>query len=142
MAEDKETKSFSIKWILWPAILGMIIAISGIIGQSYDYENNEREINTRPQRHLSGIFKLPADGTIVDRDINGKELWYNKDERVHFRQLIKPPVKFTVVNRKTAHPTWTTDRKSVTSGRNEYSDKVMLKAAEGKTVQVKVKIVP
>lgn len=98
----------------------------------------------KPPRRLSGIFKLPADGRIVSQDINGQELRYRKGEYVHFKQLGSPG-KFTIINRKnqkSPHPTWTTERKGVTSSRTKYNDKIQLMAAEGKKITVQVRIIP
>lgn len=44
-------------------------------------------IVTKQKRHLSGIFKLPADGSIVEKDIEGKILKYVEGQRIYLKQL-------------------------------------------------------
>ena len=95
----------------------------------------------RPKRHLFGTFKLPADGRIVSQDLNGQELWYQKGELVRFQQLGSPR-KFTVVNKRSTHDSWSTNQTVRTSGQTRYSDKIQLMAAEGKEITVQVRIIP
>jgi len=102
---------------------------------------SKKEAQAGQVRRLSGIFKLPADGKVVSYDMNGRELWYRKGEYVRFQQLSSPE-KFTIINQKILHPTWSTNRKNVTSGRTQYSDKIQLRAAVKKEVTVQVRIIP
>jgi len=102
---------------------------------------SKKEVQAEQVRRLSGVFKLPADGRMVSRDIKGQELWYRKGEYVRFEQLGSPG-KLTIINQKSSHPTWSTGRKTVTSSRTKYSDKIRLMAAGEKEIIVQVRIIP
>jgi len=131
----------TVKWFIWS---GIVITIIGLLFLS-SQENDKQTINQKSERssprHLSGIFKLPANGTIVNKDENGQELWYRKGEHVRFQQLGSSG-KFTVVNKKSAHQSWTTSRRVVPSGRTKYSDKIRLMSAGGKEIIVQARIIP
>ena len=135
MAKETKTESFSAKRIIWSGIIFIIIGFLFI-----PQANNKQTIKQSP-RQLVGIFKLPANGTIVDKDENGQELWYRKGEYVRFQQLGSPG-KFTVVNKRPAHQCWTSSRRVAPSGRAEYSDKIRLMAARGKEIIVQARIIP
>ena len=102
-------------------------------------ERPKAKAQVEKPRRVSGIFKLPADETIVDKDITGQEIWYKEGEFVNFQQLGQA-AKFTVINRRETHPTWTTKQERVTSGRTKYSDKVRLKSKGGE-LMVRVTII-
>jgi len=92
-------------------------------------------------RHLLGILKLPKNKQVINQDTKGRELWYLEGEYVRFQQLSSPG-KFTVVNIRPAHQSWTTDRQVVTVGPTKYSDKIRLMVAGEKEIIVQVRIIP
>ncbi len=134
MAKETKTESFSAKRIIWSGIIFIIIGFLFI-----PQANNKQTIKQSP-RQLVGIFKLPANGTIVNKDVNGQELWYKKGEYVRFQQLGSLG-KFRVVNKRPIHPNWTTSRRVASSGRTKYSDKVRLMAADGEETIVQAWII-
>ena len=141
MTKETKIQSFSIKWIIGLGIASIIIGLLVLSSQENDKQTINQKSESSSSRHLSGIFKLPADGTVVDKDVNGQELWYRKGEYVRFQQLGSPE-KFTVVNERPTHQSWTTSRRVVSSGQSKYSDKIQLMAADGKNITVQVRIIP
>lgn len=101
----------------------------------------KKETEDEQPRRLSGILKLPKNKQIINQDAKGQELWYLEGEYVRFQQLGSPG-KFTVVNTRPAHQSWTTDRRVVTVGPTKYSDKIRLMAAGKKEIIVQVRIIP
>jgi hypothetical protein len=94
---------------------------------------------THKPRYLSGIFKLPADGRIISRDVNGQELRYCQGERACFQQLSSPG-KFVVINQKI--PSLIINRPIYTTGRAISSKKIELMTAGGKEIMIRVRIIP
>ena len=134
--ETKETKiqSFSVKRIVWPGIVIIIIGLFVL----YSQQTASQKSKHFSSRHLSGIFKLPADGRIVNKDKDGQELWYKKGERVRFRQLGSPG-KFVVINQKI--PSLFINRPVYTTGRAHFAKRIELRARGGKEVIVQVRII-
>lgn len=97
-------------------------------------EKDKKAPDVRP---LSGIFKLP-DGVIVDKTIDGREIWDKKGWRVQYRQLGEPG-RFVIVNTKI--PSWETNKPVITSGRVKKEGKKRLMSIAGKELMVQVKIV-
>jgi len=98
------------------------------------------EAQAEQPRRLSGIFKLPADGKIIDRDVNGRKLPYRKGEQIQLQQLNLPPEKLTFVNHNI--PSWTRRQRIYTSDPATEDGKVELMSPEGKAIAVQVRIIP
>jgi len=79
--ETKETKiqSFSVKRIVW---LGIVIIIIGLF-VLYSQQTASQKSKHFSSRHLSGIFKLPADGRIVNKDKDGQDLFVYQSASLH-----------------------------------------------------------
>ena len=101
--------------------------------------SRKTEIRDRSTHRLSGIFELPANVAIIDRDVNGRELRYYKGERIQLQQLNSPPEPLTFVNHKT--PSWTRSQKVCTSGPATEDGKVELMSPERKSITVQVRII-
>lgn len=135
--KKSETKKRSWNW-LW--VTGTIVALlSGgwLIANRISFD--ETVPKKVQSRHLSGIFKLPADGRIISRDVNGQELRYCQGERACFQQLGSPG-KFVVINQKI--PSLTINRPIYTTGRAISSKKIELMTAGGKEIMIRVRIIP
>jgi len=91
-----------------------------------------------PERRLSGIFKLPKDGTRVNKDVNGLELPHFEGEVGHFRQL-GPIGEFVAINREIASLRIT--QPVYTTGPATSDGKVDLMATGGKDIIVEVTII-
>jgi len=140
-----------LKWIL--NLTGGVLLIIGVIGLIIVASPDEKPKRVRKKtkatkpikkpikksRVLSGIFKLPADGTIIRQDIQGRKLYYKKGERVRFERLTSPPGAYACVNRKI--PSWKTKKRVYTSGRAIEDGSVSLMSLEGKILQIKVRII-
>jgi len=102
-------------------------------------ERPKAEAQVEKSRRLSGIFKLPADGGMIDRDTKNLELSYRKGERIQLQQLNSPPEPLTFVNHNI--PSWTRKRRICTSGPATGNGKVELMASGGKAITVQVRII-
>jgi hypothetical protein len=101
--------------------------------------SEKKDSSKKPVRRLSGIFKLPKDGTKVTKDINGHEYSYLKGEKGYFWQL-GPTGQFTVLNKKIS--SLVIDQPTYTTGPAISDGKVELMATGGKDVIVELKILP
>ncbi|MBU1177158.1 MAG: hypothetical protein ABIG88_01265 [Patescibacteria group bacterium] len=91
----------------------------------------------RASRTLSATFKLPADGTIVSRDENGREISYKKGQYVRFEQLTASG-KFVYVNPDS--PSWETNKRSCISGPASSDGTIKLMSCSGREMSLRVTV--
>lgn len=138
MTDIVNNKNKTVNYIFWSALIFFILGIILLFGhaQQTDQEIQQKQ---KSSRHLSGIFKLPADGSLITKDTSGRELRYQKGEHVRFEQ-IGSPGKFTVVNQRPLHGTWSTNRVEYTSARTQYSDKIQLRSSAERELLIQTTI--
>lgn len=105
-----------------------------------DWEKLFSFIKLNPSRHLSGIFRLPADGRAVGRDVDGYELWYEKNEIIQLKQLSSPG-KYTFINQGGKIDSWTREYELFHTTPAIGRSKVELKSESEKELVIRVKII-
>ncbi|KKL52089.1 hypothetical protein LCGC14_2288990 [marine sediment metagenome] len=84
---DKKLSKLQIFGIVAGSIC-LIVGLISIIPESKPKSKPVKIIRKRASdRHLSGIYRLPADGSIVERDVEKKIIKYRKRERLYLKQL-------------------------------------------------------
>jgi len=103
-------------------------------------EVQAKQIPKPALRHLSGIFKLPADERIVSKDMDGRKLKYQRGEIIRLKQLSSPPGKFWFINRRKI-PSFIVDEPVYATGRATGDAIIELKST-GKEMMVQAQIIP
>lgn len=91
----------------------------------------------RAKRTVSAIFKLPADGTIVDCDTKGKKFHFKKGGWLHLQQLSQTG-KYVWINHKM--PSWSTKQKSCKTGPHTGDGIVELMSCSGRDMRIKITV--
>jgi len=138
---DSKKESISIGWIV---CVFTIIIILGIIVLSIRIPDKPKTTNKtsttqpRAKRTVSAIFKLPADGTIVSHNAEGRQKApYKKGQYVRFDQLTTPG-KYVCVNPKS--PSWSTKKRSCVSGPTTGDGFVKLMSCSGRDMSIRVTV--
>ena len=91
-------------------------------------------------RPLTGIFKLPADGTIISKDVDGRKLKFKKGEVIRLKQLSSPPGKFWFINRRKIS-SFTINDPVYDTGR-AIGDAIVELKSTGEEMMVQIQIIP
>ncbi len=98
---------------------------------------NKTSTEKKSNRVISGIFKLTADGTIISRDTNGKELHFKAGGWIRLEQLGQTG-KYIWINHKI--PSWSTTEKSCKTGPHTGNGIVELMSCSGQDILIKATI--
>ena len=151
MVEEPTYQPYSDTWPIWVAVVVVIVGLFIYIGarsekQYFDSQKgrvkkSKKAVNSRP---LVGFFKLPADGSIVTKDVAEREFWLLNGDKLKFTQCTSPIGKFSFINKNI--PSLIIDETEYTSSRlfggKKSGRKIEMKSDCARDLMIKVEIFP